>query len=382
MTKKKAFTLAEGATHVDICNNTRRTAFTLAEVLITLAIIGVVAAMTIPTLIANYQDKAFETASTTFQRKLGEALKVMNVNSNLAGFQTTESFVEELSKHIKITKTCSNDKLTDCFAEEVFWGTESEAVDTTTIKKAKNFGQKTWQETNVVGVQFADGTSALIAYNKDTVQDPYSNQIVTITGSTDGKKGSVSLGTTALAILYDTNGYKSPNKSSKDLRSINVTKLGKDCFAKIGSLCLASSPFAVPEPMTNEECTLTKSKLGISWCNMSSSGTSYWAAAVKACGGVSKMPNSAQLAEIANFVYDTNIIGANTSNGIDYDDEFISYNYSKASALGLPNPEFTLWSSDNINSTARKHRMFSDYFTESSMSNHSDSSVLVLCLGD
>ena len=53
MTKKLGFTLAEGATHVDICNNTRRTAFTLAEVLITLAIIGVVAAMTIPTLIAN-----------------------------------------------------------------------------------------------------------------------------------------------------------------------------------------------------------------------------------------------------------------------------------------------------------------------------------------
>ena len=32
-------------------------AFTLAEVLITLGIIGVVAAMTIPTLVANYQKK-------------------------------------------------------------------------------------------------------------------------------------------------------------------------------------------------------------------------------------------------------------------------------------------------------------------------------------
>ena len=35
-------------------------AFTLAEVLITLAIIGIVAAMTIPTLIAKYFDKAME----------------------------------------------------------------------------------------------------------------------------------------------------------------------------------------------------------------------------------------------------------------------------------------------------------------------------------
>ncbi|MBQ8168695.1 prepilin-type N-terminal cleavage/methylation domain-containing protein [bacterium] len=83
MSNRMAFTLAECATHVDTCDNVRKSAFTLAEVLITLAIIGVVAAMTIPTLISNYQDKVFETASTTFQRKLGEALKVMNVNSNL-----------------------------------------------------------------------------------------------------------------------------------------------------------------------------------------------------------------------------------------------------------------------------------------------------------
>lgn len=37
-------------------------AFTLAEVLITLGIIGVVAAMTIPTLIARVQNKELETA--------------------------------------------------------------------------------------------------------------------------------------------------------------------------------------------------------------------------------------------------------------------------------------------------------------------------------
>lgn len=36
-------------------------AFTLAEVLITLGIIGVVAALTIPTLVNNYRKKQFET---------------------------------------------------------------------------------------------------------------------------------------------------------------------------------------------------------------------------------------------------------------------------------------------------------------------------------
>ena len=37
----------------------RKTAFTLAEVLITLGIIGIVAALTLPTLIANYQEKVW-----------------------------------------------------------------------------------------------------------------------------------------------------------------------------------------------------------------------------------------------------------------------------------------------------------------------------------
>ena len=47
----------ESFTHVGISHNTRRIAFTLAEVLITLGIIGIVSAMTIPTLVKNYKKK-------------------------------------------------------------------------------------------------------------------------------------------------------------------------------------------------------------------------------------------------------------------------------------------------------------------------------------
>ena len=89
---KKGFTLAEGATHVamppvehrrswidvigaKVCSKVPTPAeegFTLAEVLITLGIIGVVAAMTIPTLIANtrsqqYRSRLKKTISTLSQ---------------------------------------------------------------------------------------------------------------------------------------------------------------------------------------------------------------------------------------------------------------------------------------------------------------------------
>ena len=47
----------------------KRVAFTLAEVLITLAIIGVVAAITIPSLVKNYNEKAWGTAQDVFTKR-------------------------------------------------------------------------------------------------------------------------------------------------------------------------------------------------------------------------------------------------------------------------------------------------------------------------
>ena len=55
LSRGNGFAYVEGAKHVANCNNSRKMAFTLAEVLITLGIIGVVVAMTMPSLIANYQ---------------------------------------------------------------------------------------------------------------------------------------------------------------------------------------------------------------------------------------------------------------------------------------------------------------------------------------
>ena len=350
--------------------------FTLAEVLITLGIIGVVASMTIPTLVANYQERSFNTAATVFERKLGEALKVMNSQSSLAGFDSTENFVEELSKHFKISKTCSNDKLMDCFEEEVSWGSNNgtpETVDMTKIKKAKNFGQKEWKESNVVGVQFASGVSALIAYNKDATQDPYSNQIVTLSGSSNGKSGSVSLGTNALAILYDTNGAKSPNQSSKDLRSINVTKLGSGCFAEVNGVCLAMKP-QVPTPVTKAECKQLKAEgYGINAC---SSDNDYWAGAVKLCGGTDKMASTAQLGKIAAYVYNKDSIGAEEEvSGLTFDP-------AKAAELGLPSPSFYLWSGEEDSTTFAYSRLFNSTNTRRYPDYRYLSNSLAVCLGD
>ena len=66
--------ISEGVKPVDTSNNIRRAAFTLAEVLITLGIIGVVAAMTMPVLINNYQKHALKNQFKVAYSLLNQAL--------------------------------------------------------------------------------------------------------------------------------------------------------------------------------------------------------------------------------------------------------------------------------------------------------------------
>jgi len=54
----------------------KKVAFTLAEVLITLAIIGVVAAITIPSIVANHQKRALETQFAKAYRTLFQAMNL------------------------------------------------------------------------------------------------------------------------------------------------------------------------------------------------------------------------------------------------------------------------------------------------------------------
>ena len=73
--------------HKEIPNQVRNdkkvnAAFTLAEVLITLGIIGVVAAMTIPTLISNYQKKVLKTQFTKVYATLSQAVLLAKSETN------------------------------------------------------------------------------------------------------------------------------------------------------------------------------------------------------------------------------------------------------------------------------------------------------------
>lgn len=184
-------------------------AFTLAEVLITLGIIGVVAAMTIPTLLININEKVWENADEVFVNRFNEAMRLMNVDQNIAGYASTKDFVNAFSKYMKIANICDKDNLENCFGSTFeFEGTEFSTND---INSSARFGLEDW-ETEIVGLQFYSGVDALLAYNKNCVSaDKYSN--------------STSEATKCTALLYDVNGISKPNIVNRDIKKYNVTSI-------------------------------------------------------------------------------------------------------------------------------------------------------------
>ena len=352
-------------------------AFTLAEVLITLAVIGIVAVLTIPNLMQNNNQKAWDTAADVFNKRLEVAARVMNTQETLAGYSTTKDFVNELKKHIKITRICDNNELTKCFPEKVLWGADQQEVETADIKNAKNMGQDDWG-TEVIGAQFANGIDALIAYDPNCTQDPYNNQIQA---------------SNCMAILYDVSAKKNPNSYGKDLRANgNVKSLGgNSCAFEVNGTCYMNP--ALPTPLTHEQCEAQKDMLGIQVCD-EGNPNDYWAGAVAHCGGVQNMPTPAQLAEIATDLYGDHGFSSSASDyeykdglTMDTSKPYVSILHGiYGNIAGVPDRAFTIWSGQGSsrNYSAYAREFYSDSTSASSVSNrrYYDSNALAVCIAN
>lgn len=87
--------------------NKNKFGFTLAEVLITLGIIGVVAAMTLPTLIKNYQKQVWVNQLKKAYSTLGNALNKMAVDEGVVDWkQTYCGTIQNLSNDHEIEEEC------------------------------------------------------------------------------------------------------------------------------------------------------------------------------------------------------------------------------------------------------------------------------------
>ena len=176
-------------------------AFTLAEVLITLGIIGVVAAMTIPSLIQSYKEKSTVTAVKQSYSIFAQALKMVTIDnpdlsaltdSSLSAKENSQIMFNEISKHIKKVKSCDVDK--KCMGNTYYLNLNNEKVSN-------------WDTYNnlVTGV-LANGTSFWI---------------LSLPASISGEQ------TYAGQIGIDINGNKRPNKFGVDFFWFTFNKNGE-----------------------------------------------------------------------------------------------------------------------------------------------------------
>lgn len=97
-------------------------AFSLAEILITLGIIGVVAAITMPVLINKYKDVQFKTAYKKVYSELNQALTEAIFNQELTRTtQFNSLYTEEewnmIKSKFKITKVCEQNNAFECWTD-------------------------------------------------------------------------------------------------------------------------------------------------------------------------------------------------------------------------------------------------------------------------
>ena len=94
-------------------------AFTLAEILVTLGIIGVVSAMTVPALMQNHQRKTYVTQLHKVYNEMSQALLQYQNDKNAlnlkeAGLTSNLSIDSFITQYFKVVQTC--DSITGCLA--------------------------------------------------------------------------------------------------------------------------------------------------------------------------------------------------------------------------------------------------------------------------
>ena len=186
--KAPAFTLAEGATHVVMLNSQRRFGFTLAEVLVTLGIIGVVSAMTVPSLMQNYQKQSYVTQLHKVYNELSQSLVRYQTDKNAvnlreAGLNNHDALSDFVKSTFKVVKECGN-KGSDCFAVGEYKRMNGESLG------IFNYGKNQYV--------LASGT-AIYAFASG-------GGIVTIYIDTNGKKGPNIIGRDVFATRIYNNG--------------------------------------------------------------------------------------------------------------------------------------------------------------------------------
>ena len=288
----------------------KKAAFTLAEVLITLGIVGVVAALTLPALLTNVQAKIRAEQIRSAKYKFSLATEKMARLNLIGPYDSTDAFVDELQKHLKISKRCDVSNLRGCWPYETVDLGNGKTWKIEETRTGAELGMTTDKNNDYssdnVGIVTADGTPMILSYNKKCSA---LDSLEKLTWATVDNKPESNASADCVASVFEINGTGKPNKLSNDVILFNAKKLGSACAFEVDGICF-SAPYQPTKPMTKAECEAEKKTLGIDFC---SPWQDYWGAGVRHCGGVSKVAGTVSLAKLADTLYKDGKLDSNAA---------------------------------------------------------------------
>ena len=227
MNKKKVLTCAGGGGRL-------LTAFTMAEIMLSLTIIGVVAAITLPSLTGNINERTWNTQRKALYARFSQAIALMpalngygtlteDESGSVTADTVAETFVTDgLAKVLKINNICDSEHLEDCglpakitpLAGSTFIFPKSlkelnpllTSVQTTDGEGVTG-PLRTYSMINTKAAAFetANGESIAVYYNPKCISSIYENEL------------SFTQLLMCANFVYDLNGSKGPNTVGKDI---------------------------------------------------------------------------------------------------------------------------------------------------------------------
>ena len=221
-----------GGSLCTVRNDNRACAFTLAEVLITLTIIGVIAALTIPNLLQKYQDEALKTAYKKTYNVLNNAYKTVIAETgpldcnyiqvgnmkygSSAGTDCNLLYEKLFGNALKIVKQCKN------------YAAQNGCLPENGYKDGKDILMESGKTEEEATTYVTSGCAAIKKRNIDIslpVRILSDGQILIGSGN---------------ILFVDINGKKGPNKWGYDLFEFDIwqDKSGNTTFIPGGTSCV------------------------------------------------------------------------------------------------------------------------------------------------